>query len=360
MRAPGLAQEDKGVAGIENRKRGLTLEQIGERAGVSRSTVSRVLNDQENVREDVRTRVQAVIAETGYRPNPAARALVSNRSGLIGLVVLTDVDELFGDPYYSELVSGIQQGCAEHDLIFTIVPVPRPTGQSDTLAPQLARGLFDGVIVTAGPRSGHLISGLRDLGMRIVVIGQPDDDDQLLRVDVENRLGSRAAVDHLIEDGYERIGFVGPTSEFRFGVERLAGYGDALIEAGSDSDDQLVRRAAPTEDGGRSATLSLLAERPDAIFVSTDPMAAGAYQALAERDLRIPDDVAIIGFDGLPRQALLDPPLSTVVQPVAEVGRTAVGLLAAEGDDARNVILPTSLRLAGSCDRRDDVAHLVT
>jgi len=306
----------------------------------------------------VRSRVQAVIAETGYRPNPAARALVSNRSGLIGLVILTDVDELFGDPYYSELVNGIQQGCAEHDLIFTIVPVPLPTGHSDTLAPQLAQGLVDGVIVTAGPRSDPLISGLRDLGVRVVVVGHPDDGDQILRVDVENRLGSRAAVGHLIEDGYERIGFVGPTSDFRFGAERLVGYHDALIEAGRDSDDRLVRRAAPSEEGGRSATLSLLTERPDAIFAATDPMAAGAYRALAERGLNVPEDVAIVGFDGLPRQALLDPSLSTVVQPVAEVGRTAVGLLAAEGQDAKSVILPTSLRLASSCDPGDGVAHL--
>ena len=98
--------------------RNLTLEQIGERAGVSRSTVSRVLNDHPEVRPEVRARVEAVIAETGYSPNPAARALVSNRSGLIGLIIPTEADELFGDPYYSALVHGIQLGCLDEQLIF--------------------------------------------------------------------------------------------------------------------------------------------------------------------------------------------------------------------------------------------------
>lgn len=327
----------------------LTLEEIGRRAGVSRSTVSRVLNAHPDVRPAVRARVEAVIEETGYQPNHAARALVSNRSGLIGLVMLTDVDELFGDPYYSALVHGIQQGCVEHGLIFSIFPVFGPGGGSDALTPQIAQGFVDGVIVTAGPRSDRLIASLRDRGKRMVIVGHPADDEGLLRVDVENRAGSASAVAHLRAHGRQRVGFVGATGEYRFGVERLDGYRDAIAAEGREVEHRLVRLDHPTVDGGYRATTSLLAERPDAIYVSTEPMAVGAYHALGEHGLRIPDDVAIVSFDGLPRGPRLDPALTTVVQPVVDVGRTAVGLLAGEHDEPRLVLLPTALRIGASC-----------
>lgn len=329
--------------------RNLTLEEIGQRAGVSRSTVSRVLNDHPDVRPAVRARVEAVIEETGYLPNQAARALVSSRSGLIGLVMLTGVDELFGDPYYSALVNGIQQGCVEHGLIFSIFPVHGPQGRSDILTTQIAQGFVDGVIVTAGPRSDGLIASLSDRGKRLVVVGHPADDVGSLRVDVENRAGSAAATAHLCEHGRRRIGFVGPTSEFRFGVERLDGYRDALTAAGHRVEDRLMRFDQPTFDGGYRAASALLSEQPDAIFVATDPMAAGAFQALHQHGLRIPDDVAVVGFDGLVRGPRLEPSLTTVVQPVVEVGRTAVALLADASTHARTVILPTALRIGESC-----------
>lgn len=325
----------------------LTLEEIGKLAGVSRSTVSRVLNDHPDVREEVRTRVESVIDETGYLPNHAARALVSNRSGLIGLVMLAEVDELFGDPYYSALVRGIHEGCAEQGSIFSIFPLYGAEGSANVLTRVIAHGVVDGVIVTAGPRSDHLITSLRDRGKRMVVVGHPNDDRDIIRVDVDNRGGSAAAVMHLRELGRRRIGFIGPTREYLFGAERLDGYGDALGAAGRDA--ALVRLEAPTAEGGYRAASALLAVRPDALHVATDTMADGVFRALREHDLRVPDDVAIVGFDGLPRGPHTDPPLTTVVQPVLEVGRTAVGLLSADVAAPHTVVLPTHLRVGGSC-----------
>ncbi|WP_116995399.1 LacI family DNA-binding transcriptional regulator [Desertimonas flava] len=325
----------------------LTLEQIGQRAGVSRSTVSRVLNGQRDVRPEVRARVEAVIAETGYHPNPAARALVSRRSGLIGLVMLTEVDELFGDPYYSALVNGIQQGCSEHDLISAIFPAaPGPGSQSEALTPQIGQRFVDGVIITAVPQSGPMIEALIARGKRMVVIGHPADDARVTRIDVENRPGSAQAVEHLAGHGKRRIAYVGPPAEYPFGVDRHAGYLDALTATGL-SDDGLVQFDDPSVEGGYRAAASLLDHEPEAIFAATDTMAEGAYRAIAERGLRIPDDIAVVGFDGLPRGAVLDPVLTTVVQPVVEVGRRAVGLLASDQPDS--LVLPVTLRLGGSC-----------
>lgn len=337
------------VTARRSRPRELTLEQIGERAGVSRSTVSRVLNDHPDVRPEVRARVHAVIQETGYRPNQAARALVSSRTGLVGLVMVTEVDELFGDPYYSALVNGIRLGCADHGLIFAIFPAFGPDGGSDTLSPQIAQGFVDGVIVTAGPRSDQLISTLRDRGQHAVVVGHPADDRGLVRVDVENRAGSAMVVAHLLEHGHGRVGFVGAGPEHRFGVERLDGYRDALAAAGRAFDERLVQLDHPDPDGGYRAMRALLAEEPDAVFASTEPMAEGAYRALAERGLVVPGDVAVASFDGIPGGPRLDPPLTTVVQPVFDVGRTAVDLLVRQEEPPTLVMLPTTVRLGASC-----------
>jgi LacI family transcriptional regulator len=330
---------------MRTRSRSLTLEEIGKRAGVSRSTVSRVLNDHPDVRPEVRARVEEVIRETGYQPNQAARALVSSRTGLIGLVMLTEVDELFGDPYYSALVNGIQQGCLEHGLIFTIFPVHGFDEGGDQLVRQIAQGFVDGVIATAGPGRDELIEALRDRQQHLVVVGHPRDLDGLTRVDVENRAGSASAVAHLIDRGYERVGYVGPTEEYIYGIERLDGYRDALDAAGRTFDERWLRLDHPTADGGYRATLALLDERPDAIHVATDTMAQGAFRAVAERGLVIPDDIAIVGFDGFPRGIEFTPTLTTVVQPVVEVGRTAVRLLVDESasDEPETVLLPTTL-----------------
>ncbi len=329
-------------------QRNLTLEEIGELAGVSRSTVSRVLNAHPHVRAEVRTRVEEVIEQTGYLPNQAARALVSNRTGLIGLVMPADVDELFGDPYYSALVHGIEDGCAVSESMFSIFPAYGDR-QTVVLSALVAQGFVDGVIVTAGPRSDRLINTLRDRGKRMVVIGHPDDDGGLVRVDVDNRAGSAAAVTHLVGLGHRRIGYVGPTSEYVFGVERLLGYHDALGAAGVKSDDRLVRLDEPTANGGFRGAEAILTERPDAVHVATDTMAEGALAAFRQHGVGIPADIAVVGFDGLPRAPHTEPSLTTVVQPVRDVGRTAVELLRHEPAAPGVLMLPTALRIGGSC-----------
>jgi LacI family transcriptional regulator len=156
-------------------------------------------------------------------------------------------------------------------------------------------------------------------------------------------------VQHLIDHGRRRVGFVGATAEHRFGVERLDGYRDAILDAGREYDERLTRLDHPSRLGGYRATAALLRERPDAIYASTDPMAAGAYRAVREAGLRIPDDVAVVGFDGLPSGPQLEPSLTTVVQPVVDVGRTAVRVLAGGEEPPQLVMLPTTLRVADSC-----------
>lgn len=330
----------------------LTLETIGKLAGVSRSTVSRVLNDHPDVRPEVRVRVEAVIEKTGYLPNRAARALVSNRTGVIGLVMPTDVNDLFGDPYYSALVHGIRAGCEATGTTFSIHPFYGPRGRAAVLPTLLAQGVLDGVIATAGPYSDELITTLRDRKRNLVVVGHPGDTSDIRRVDVTNSMGGADATAHLCRLGRDSVGYVGPTHRYVYGEDRLQGYSTAIVDAGRELDPRLIRLDEPTSAGGYRATVSVLAERPDALFVATDPMAAGALRALRDLGVAVPDDVAIVGFDGLPNAQPTDPELTTVVQPVGDVGRTAVAMLEPGYDGPATVELPTTLRIGESCGAR--------
>lgn len=340
--------DDEPTTTLMNRP-SLTLEQIGELAGVSRSTVSRVLNDHPHVSEDVKERVMEVVERTCYRPNQAARALVSNRTGLIGLVMPTSADDLFGDPYYSALVRGIQDGCDETGSVCSIFPFDGGRGRTVVMGALASRGFVDGVIATAGPENEALIATLRDSGKPLVVVGHPVDDVGLVRVDVENRNGSAAAVRHLAALGRSRIGFVGPPTSSVYSAERLAGYRAALAETGLVEDTALVRFDDPDEAGGRRAGLAVLRGNPDAVHVATDTMAAGFLAACRELGVSVPSEVAVVGFDGLPGGRPTNPTLTTVVQPVVDVGRTAVGLLRDGLVEPQVHTLATSMRIGESC-----------
>ena len=183
----------------------------------------------------------------------------------------------------------------------------------------------------------------------MVVVGHPADDRDVNRVDVENRAGSASAVRHLCELGRRQVGYIGPTADYRFAAERLDGYRDALIAAGRPFDERLVRLTEPTAEHAYEAARSLMAEDPDAVHVGTDPMAGGVLLALNELGCGVPDDVAVVGFDGLPSAPPTNPILTTVVQPVVDVGRTAVELLLGDDSEPTVVVLPTYLRVGRSC-----------
>lgn len=327
---------------------GLTLEQVGARAGVSRSTVSRVLNGQGDVRPEVRERVERVIRETGYRPNQAARALASSRTGVIGLVMLADVDELFGDPYYSALVRGINSGCQDHGLVFAMFPLYGPDHDTELLTRQIAQSFLDGVIVTASPRSEALIAALSRSSITMVVVGQPNIDEGVLRIDVDNRGGMEAATHQLVASGRERIGFVGTPPEFSFGTQRFQGYRDALESRGRSVNPEWVSTEDPTIEGGFRGALALIDKGVDALVVASDTIAVGVYRAIGARRLQIPTDIAVVSFDGLPNGPTFDPTLTTVIQPVDAVGRQAVEMLMNPADAPPVTVLATTLSVRGS------------
>lgn len=332
--------------------RSLNLEEIGRRAGVSRSTVSRVVNGDSNVSPKTKKRVEAVIAETGYRPHAAARSLASNSTGVLGLVIPSAVETLFVDPYFGRLIYGISGATNKVDMTLTLFILGDQLDEDPIISRVVAPGLVDGVIVTATTMEDPLIDHLRGANMPFVVIGRPDDPRAVFSVDVDNRGGARSAALHLAKLDRQRMALISAPSNTSAGVDRSEGFIDGLTAAGLSIDGR-IQEGDWTEDSGRRAMENLLADSPDAVFAASDRMAIGAINAIRGAGLRCPEDVAVVSFDGLIPPDQTVPRLTSVAQPVREVGERTVLLLKSviEGTvtTPESVIYPTELVVRESC-----------
>ena len=333
----------------------LTIRQIARLAGTSRSSVSRVLNDHPNVSPEVRRHVQEVIAETGYQPDPIARSLSNRRSYIIGLVVPLAVHSLFDDPFFPRLIQGISQGCNARDYTFSLFLFHSPEDEREFYRRISLRQLLDGVVVTATRTGDALIPRLLQGQVPLVVQGR-HEDPRVDYVDADNVTGAMTAVSHLLRLGHRRIATVAGPSDSTAAQDRMQGYLDALQDRGRLVDDALIVRGDFTQSSGHEAMQRLLPHQPDAVFVASDTMAMGALQAIRGAGLTVPDDIALVGFDDLPQATMVDPPLTTVRQPIQRMGMLAVEMLIdglENGAGApRRVVLPTELVIRASCGSR--------
>ena len=304
----------------------LTLEDIGRLAGVSRSTVSRVINDQASVSPNVRARVQEVIQRTGYAPNVAARSLVSGRTGVIGLVIPSRVHALFEDPYFGRLIQGISAASNQSGNALSLFLFQNEEEEAQLYPRVVTSRMLDGLIITATRMADPLLARITQGEIPVVMVGKPDVEG-ISYVDVDNHGGALQAASHLCGLGYERIGLIGAPVTTTAGVDRLNGFIEGLALCGRALHPSLRRDGDFSESSGYDAMQHLLAHDPDAVFVASDTMALGALRALRDRGLQVPQDVAIVGFDGLQGSEAAVPALTTIRQPVAETGSRAVHLL---------------------------------
>ncbi|MFE7461582.1 LacI family DNA-binding transcriptional regulator [Streptomyces sp. NPDC057554] len=326
-----------------------TLEEVAARAGVGRGTASRVINGSPRVSEATREAVEAAVAELGYVPNRAARALAGNRTDAIALVVPEPETRFFAEPYFSAIVRGVGAALADTDmqLLLTLAGNDR---ERRRLAQYLTAHRVDGVLLVAVHADDPLPELLEQLGMPCVISGARHAAEPLASVDSDNFGGARAAVDHLISRGRRQVATITGRLEVYGAQRRLDGYRTALAAAGLPPDERLIAPADFTEEGGARAMRELLSRRPDldAVFAASDVMAAGARQVLREADRRIPEDVALIGFDDSVVARHMHPPLTSVRQPIEEMGRRMTQLLLEEiagraGEERPTVVLPTEL-----------------
>jgi DNA-binding LacI/PurR family transcriptional regulator len=285
-----------------------------------------------------------VLEDTDFRPNAAARTLASGRSGVVGVVLHIDPALLFSDPYFAPLLAGIADGLAEQGAGMLLWLGNR--SQQATLDHVLGRSMLDGVIVTAQRREDPLVDGLLSSGLPTVLVGQRRADDRASYVDIDHAAAADQLTSHLLSLGRRRIGHLSGRRGTVAGEDRLAGYRRAMQRAGCSSEGLLVEGNF-TQASGTAGALQLLERGVDALFCANDAMAAGALEAIQARGLRVPDEVALAGFDDLAFAAQLDPPLTTVRQGVRRQGREAVRvlleLLADPGAGPRRVLLPTEL-----------------
>jgi LacI family transcriptional regulator len=332
---------------------GLRLEDIAKQVGVSRSTVSRVVNGHPHVRDDVRKRVLEVVQKTGYHPNAAARTLASQRSQMIGLVLPRTVTSFFTDPYFPHLTQGVAQACNQSDYTLGLFLVGTKDDEEKIFPRVSRRGFLDGVLVQTGQIGDQLIDRLVNSNIPLVIVGRPFHGDGVSYIDVDNVDAAYNAVSHLLRLGYQRIGTITGPANNTTGIDRQEGYVRALADRDRVVDESLVAEGDFSEASGYYAMQRLLPAKPDAVFAASDMMAIGAIRAVREVGLGVPDDVAFVGFDDLPRAALTDPPLTTVRQQVQQFGISAVGILTDLIENGitppRRVIMVTELVIRESC-----------
>ncbi|MCF3122402.1 LacI family DNA-binding transcriptional regulator, partial [Streptomyces arenae] len=299
-----------------------TLEEVAVRAGVGRGTVSRVINGSPRVSERTRAAVEEAVAELGYVPNTAARALAANRTDSIAVVVPEPESRFFAEPYFSDIIHGVGQALAETDmqLLLTFAGGDR---ERRRLAQYLAAHRVDGVLLVSVHADDPLPDLLEQLEIPAVISGRRSADETLASVDSDNFAGARAAVDHLLDRGRRTIATITGRLDVYGAQRRLDGYRDALEGAGHEVDEALIVQGDFTEEGGRRAMTELLERAPalDAVFAGSDVMAAGARQVLRTAGRRIPEDVALVGFDDSAIARHMDPPLTSVRQPITQMGR---------------------------------------
>jgi len=334
----------------------LTLEDVAQLAGVSRSTVSRVINRRANVSEEARQRVLAVIEETGYRPHPAARSLASQRSSNIGLVIPRRFHTFFSDPYFARLAEGIASACNQHSYILSLFLFYSEEDEHKLL-PHISRpGLVDGLIIQSTYAADALFKKLSHSQVPFIVAGRPVQVSNFSYVDVDNSAGAFTAVQHLVQLGRQRIAIIAAPQDTTVGLDRFAGYQRALEESRLPFDQSLFAEGDLSEDGGYCCALQLLRQKPDALFVASDIMALGALRAIRETGLSVPEDIGVVAFDDLPLAAHATPPLTTIRQPIRRLGIELVnGLLDIINNGSqppRRVIFGTELVIRGSCGAR--------
>jgi LacI family transcriptional regulator len=303
----------------------LTIREIADLAGVSIATVSRVVNGHADVSTETREAVQRVIREHGYTANRSARALSGGRTGLVGVTV-----PRVRPSYFSSILDGAAEALDEQDRRIVLCPTQHEHDREVSLLDRLMHGTTDGALLVLPEETNEELNVLLNHGYRFVVVDpRKAVDEHIPAVSAANSAGASQAVNHLLSLGHRRIGAITGPSGWMATEDRRRGYHAALAAAGVMPDPKLEAQSDFLVSGGVEAAGHLLdaPDRPTAIFAFNDQLAIGAMQAARARGLRLPDDLSIVGFDDTVEAALVTPALTTVRQPLAEMGRMAVSLL---------------------------------
>lgn len=334
----------------DKKPRAATIFDIAREAGVSYSTVSRTLNGYEFVKASTRERVLRAAEKLGYVPNQQARSLAGGRSNLIGILVPT-----LGNSYVTEIIHGIDEALAESDYNLILYTTRRHQGKESTYVSSIINGAADGLLLVVPLISTSYLDVLRQQEFPFVLIDQIDRAQQSPVVKSDNRQGAYKATEYLINMGHERIGFITGLAGLHSAVERFEGYKAALRDYGISLREEYIVGGDFRMRVGYMAAQKLLAlaEPPTAIFSANDLSALGAMEAVRDQGLHIPGDISVVGFDDIPPASTAYPKLTTVQQPLNDMGHVAVKMLLERLEnpllEPRDVVLRTQLVIRDSC-----------
>jgi LacI family transcriptional regulator len=332
-----------------------TLEEVAKLVGVSRSTVSRVINDQPNVRPEVRERVWQVVRELGYQPHAAARSLVTRRTHVIGMIIPEAVTTLFTDPFFPLLLRGATEACNSHQYQLMLSLFTAHADRQEIYERILHSGYLDGALVASASLEDPIVPNLLRDRIPFISVGRYPDE-RVHYVDVDNVGGARMAVEHLIRLGHRRIATITGPPDMIASQDRLSGYRQALEARGIPVEEELIVEGDYTENSGTVAMQRLLPASPSAVFVASDMMAVGALKALRQANRQVPQDIALVSFDDIPIASAIVPALTAVRQPIERMASMAVEVLLSvletsseEEAPVHRIVLPTELVIRASC-----------
>ena len=304
----------------------VSIKDIAKAAGVSHATVSRALSDSPLISQGTKARVQSLAREMGYSPNALARGLVTRQTHSVGVVVTT-----IADPFVAEIVQGVE--ATAHDRGYTVILCNCGAAPEREIAAveMLGSKRVDGVIVTSSRVGALYLDHLERIGVPIVLINNHNEQSgrYTFSVTVDNRDGGRLATEHLVQLGHRRIGYITGPADNSSDLDRLAGYRQTLLDGGIVPDPALVVPGNGRPDGGEQALEPLLSmdEPPTAVFCYNDMTAIGLVHAARRKQLSIPSDLAVVGFDDILFASYLHPSLTTVAQLKVEMGERAMGMM---------------------------------
>lgn len=326
-----------------------TLDEVAERAGVSRSVASRVLNDAPHVSRGKREAVQRTVRELGYVPNPRARALAMRQAGAAALVISRDDPLVLADPFFGQVIAGVASALEEAELHLMLCLAASDRGRKRVEDLLRSRGV-DGVMMMALHAHDPLAHLAEETALPVVFGGRPGGSDPSWYVDVDNVAGARRATEHLLSTGRNNIVTICGPLDTEVGRSRHRGYREAMLLAERKPKECEVGDFG--EPSGAAAMERLLAQHPDldGVFAANDNMATGALRALRRAGRSVPDDVAVVGFDDLPVAQIAEPALTTIHQPIRDLGREMARMLVdvIEGGDPSPLLLPSHLVVRSS------------
>ncbi|HEU6450426.1 MAG TPA: LacI family DNA-binding transcriptional regulator [Gemmatimonadaceae bacterium] len=333
----------------------VTIKDVAREAGVSVATISRVVNGSASVKEETRRHVLDVAARLGYSPHGAARSLITSRTNTIGALL----PDLHGE-FFSEVIRSIDH--AAHHGGFHLLLSSSHDGEREIMTSFRAmRGRVDGLIVMSPDLDARTAVHSFPDGFPVVLLNCPADRAGYDSIVIANYEGARAAVNHLLELGHRRIAMITGRERNHDAAERLRGFRDAMGAGGVTGDAAVELSGDFAEESGYRATRELLGERerPTAIFAANDSMAIGAISALREAGVRVPEDVAVVGFDDIPMARYMNPPLTTVHVDISALGTLATDRLLEQiheephgAREHRQEVVPATLIVRGSSGSR--------